>query len=81
MSEPTPSSPDRDSSPERSLRTGRPATEDDLVERLSSPIDQAREAIASYANVTLKMTYWQVGAIIDAEVLNEERAEYEFRFL
>lgn len=81
MSESTPSTADRDGSPERSTHAGTPAAGDDLVERLSSLIDQARDAIATYANATLTMTYWQVGAIIDAEVLNEERAEYGAQIL
>ncbi|WOP17470.1 YhcG family protein [Raineyella sp. LH-20] len=76
MRESTPSNPERDSSPSCRPPTGAPATGEDLVEQLSSLIDQAREAIASYANATLTMTYWRVGAIIDSEVLNEERAEY-----
>ncbi len=51
-------------------------TGQDLVERVSSLIDRARESIASYANATLTMTYWEIGSIIDSEVLGEERAEY-----
>jgi len=54
----------------------------DLVERLSSLIDRARESIASYANATLTVTYWEVGSIIDSEVLlGEERAEYGAQIL
>lgn len=53
-----------------------PASPDELVERVSALIDQARESIASYANAALTMTYWQVGALIDAEVLGEQRAAY-----
>lgn len=53
----------------------------DLVERLASLIDRARESVASYANAVLTMTYWEVGVIIDADVLNGERAEYGAQIL
>lgn len=76
MSESTESSSEHGDSPARRPSIGVPATGEHLVERVSSLIDQARESIASYANATLTMTYWRVGAIIDSEVLGEERAEY-----
>jgi len=76
MSEPPMPDPERGSSPARRRPAGLPSTGKDLVERLSSLIDQAREQVASYANATLTMTYWQVGAIIDSEVLGTGRAEY-----
>ena len=76
MSEPTPSSQDRGISPARQSPTAEPATSSDLVERVSTLIDQARDSIASYANATLTMTYWQVGVTIDSEVLGGERADY-----
>ena len=38
-------------------------------------------SIASYANATLTMTYWQIGSIIDSAVLREERAEYGAQIL
>lgn len=44
---------------------------DDLVERVTLLVREAREAVASYAYATLTMTYWQVGALIDAEVLGK----------
>lgn len=55
---------------------GVPSSEQDLVAQVSALIESARESIASYANATLTMTYWQIGSIIDSEVLREERAEY-----
>lgn len=76
MSEPTLPSADRGISPVRRASAGGPATPDELVERVSSLVREAREAIASYTNATLTMTYWQVGALIDSEVLGRERAEY-----
>ncbi|WP_408899815.1 YhcG family protein (plasmid) [Nocardioides sp. R1-1] len=76
MSEPTLPSADRGISPVRRASAGGAATPDELVERVSSLVREAREAIASYTNATLTMTYWQVGALIDSEVLGRERAEY-----
>ncbi|MFT3970176.1 MAG: hypothetical protein QM695_07840 [Micropruina sp.] len=52
-----------------------------LVGRVSSLIERARESIASYANATLTMTYWDIGSIIDAEVLGSARAEYGAQIL
>jgi len=76
MSEPTPPPQDRGISPARRSLHGEPATSEDLVERVSSLVDEARESIASYANATLTLAYWRVGALIDAEVLDQERADY-----
>lgn len=76
MSEPTPPSQERGISPVRRSPAGEAATPDDLVERVSSLVREARESIASYANATLTLTYWQVGALIDSEVLGGERADY-----
>ena len=76
MSEPTLPPQDRRISPARRSLHGVPASSEDLVERVSALINEARESIASYANATLTMTYWHVGAIIDAEVLGNERADY-----
>ncbi|MFT3861154.1 PDDEXK nuclease domain-containing protein [Micropruina sp.] len=58
-----------------------PSSEQDLVAQVSALIEGARESIASYANATLTMTYWQVGSIIDAEVLGAGRAEYGAQIL
>ena len=55
---------------------GLASLEQNLLARVSALIDSARDSIASYANATLTMTYWQIGSIIDSEVLREERAEY-----
>ena len=76
MSEPTPLPQDRSISSARRSLHGEPEVTLDLVERVSVLINEARESIASYANATLTMTYWQVGAIIEAEVLGNERADY-----
>ena len=76
MSDPTPPSQERAGSPVPRSSAGEAATPADLVERVASLVHEAREAIASYANATLTLTYWQVGALIDSEVLGNERADY-----
>jgi predicted nuclease of restriction endonuclease-like (RecB) superfamily len=81
MSDPTPSSQERAARPVRRPSAGEAATPDDLVERVSSLVREARESIASYANATLTLTYWQVGALIDSEVLGGERAGYGSQIL
>lgn len=81
MSDPTPSSQERAVRPVRRPSAGEAATPDDLVERVSSLVREARESIASYANATLTLTYWQVGSLIDSEVLGGERAGYGSQIL
>ena len=53
----------------------------DLVERVSSLVHEARESIATYTHATLTMTYWQIGALIDSEVLGSARADYGGRIV
>jgi hypothetical protein len=48
----------------------------DLFDRVSALVEQARESIAAHANATLTLTFWQVGRLIDTEVLASERADY-----
>jgi predicted nuclease of restriction endonuclease-like (RecB) superfamily len=81
MSDPSTPSQERGLRPVRRVASGEAAAPADLVERVSSLVLEAREAIASYANATLTMTYWQVGALIDAEVLGGERADYGSQIL
>ena len=81
MSDPSTPSQERGFSPVRRVASGEAAPPADLVERVSSLVREAREAIASYANATLTMTYWQVGALIDTEVLGGERADYGSQIL
>lgn len=83
MSEPTPPGKGHDLRPARrstpgevASSGGEPSVTAELIERVSSLVDEARESIASYANATLTQTYWRVGALIDAEVLDRERANY-----
>ncbi|MFT3889369.1 MAG: PDDEXK nuclease domain-containing protein [Arachnia sp.] len=65
----------------RRPRAGVPSSEQELVAQVSALIESARESIASYANATLTMTYWQIGSIIDSEVLGAGRAEYGAQIL
>jgi predicted nuclease of restriction endonuclease-like (RecB) superfamily len=81
MSDPSTPSQERGFSPVRRVASSEAAPPADLVERVSSLVREAREAIASYANATLTMTYWQVGALIDTEVLGGERADYGSQIL
>ncbi|MFT3970159.1 MAG: DUF1016 N-terminal domain-containing protein [Micropruina sp.] len=60
---------------------GVPSSEQHLVAQVSALIESARESIASYANVTLTMTSWEIGSIIDSEVLGAGRAEYGVQIL
>ncbi len=49
---------------------------EELLSDLRKMIDRAREAVASTVNSTLAMLYWHVGARVQSEVLQHERAEY-----
>lgn len=49
---------------------------DGLVDRVAAVVEQARESIAAHANSTLTVAFWQVGHLIDTEVLERERADY-----
>lgn len=49
---------------------------DDLLERVSSLIEQTRSSVASRANAALTMMNWQIGHLIDTEVLGGQRAGY-----
>ncbi|WP_282858723.1 PDDEXK nuclease domain-containing protein, partial [Pseudoclavibacter helvolus] len=49
---------------------------DDLLERVSSLIEQTRASLASRANAALTMMNWQIGHLIDTEVLGGQRTGY-----
>ena len=74
MSKATPARQERDTSPVRAPAGSPAATSDDLVERVSSLVHEAREAVASYANATLTMTYWLVGRAMSIHSLHDGRA-------
>lgn len=48
----------------------------DLFDRVAALIEQTRTSVASQANAALTMMNWQIGHLIDAEVLGEQRAGY-----
>jgi predicted nuclease of restriction endonuclease-like (RecB) superfamily len=52
------------------------ADEGSLLERVSALIEQARQAVATYTNVALTLTFWRIGHLIDVEVLGQQRADY-----
>lgn len=80
MSEPIEPSRPRGDELARCLASGS-SSEQDLVVRVSALIDSARASVASYVNATLTVTYWQIGLVIDSEVLREGRAEYGAQIL
>jgi predicted nuclease of restriction endonuclease-like (RecB) superfamily len=47
-----------------------------LFNELSQLIEQSQRAVASHANSTLTMLFWQVGKRINEEILQNKRAEY-----
>ncbi|MFD6894112.1 YhcG family protein [Rhodococcus sp. NPDC060086] len=55
---------------ERTGKTG------DLFGQVSALIEQTRAAVATQANAALTLMNWQIGHLIDTEVLAEQRAEY-----
>lgn len=48
----------------------------DLFGQVSALIEQTRAAVATQANAALTLMNWQIGHLIDTEVLAEQRAEY-----
>lgn len=52
------------------------AAADGLFQQISELIEQTRTTVAVQANAALTMMNWQIGHIVDAEVLQQQRAEY-----
>ncbi|MGB4777761.1 PDDEXK nuclease domain-containing protein [Microbacterium sp.] len=48
-----------------------------LVERVSLLIEQTRATVATQANAALTLMNWHIGRMIDVEVLNGGRADYD----
>ncbi len=61
---------------ERDLSPALAVPDGPLVDRISALIEQARALVARQTNVALTMLYWEIGRLIDLEVLKQERAEY-----
>ncbi|HMR49571.1 MAG TPA: DUF1016 N-terminal domain-containing protein [Arachnia sp.] len=53
-----------------------PTPSGSLFERIAALVEQTRTSVATYANSALTMMYWQIGHLIDADVLQHERAAY-----
>ena len=51
-------------------------TVSNLFKDISQLIDSARVRVAHYANSSLVLLYWQIGSIVQSEILKEDRAEY-----
>jgi hypothetical protein len=50
---------------------------DSLFTRAADLIERARSTIAVQANATLTLLYWELGRLINVDVLRRERADYE----
>ena len=48
----------------------------DLVNNIIQHIEQAKSRVASYTNSILVTLYWQIGFLINQDILNNKRAEY-----
>ena len=48
----------------------------ELFGEVKTLIEQSRQAVAVAVNSTMTMLYWEVGRRVNAEVLNDQRAEY-----
>lgn len=48
----------------------------DLFEQVSVLIEQTRAVVAAQANAALTLMNWQIGYLIDVEVLQQQRADY-----
>jgi predicted nuclease of restriction endonuclease-like (RecB) superfamily len=48
----------------------------ELFSEVKALIEQSRQTVAVAVNSTMTMLYWEVGRRINAEVLNDQRAEY-----
>ncbi|MDR1151809.1 MAG: DUF1016 N-terminal domain-containing protein [Bifidobacteriaceae bacterium] len=43
---------------------------------VSELIEEARQAVATYMNAALSLTFWRIGRLIDREVLSQRRANH-----
>lgn len=71
MTEPTPSTGDRDMSLTYPVPSDGP-----LGDRIAALIEQTRLAVAIRVNAGLTLMNWRIGRMIDVEVLREGRAGY-----
>jgi len=48
-----------------------------LLDRVALLVDRTRGFVAAQTNAALTLMHWQIGRMIDVEVLKEQRAEYD----
>jgi predicted nuclease of restriction endonuclease-like (RecB) superfamily len=51
-------------------------SERSLLDKISQLIEQNKRIVASHANSTLILMFWQIGRLVNAAVLQNKRAEY-----
>lgn len=51
-------------------------TENDLFGKIAGLIEQSKKQIASQANSTLTLLYWNIGKLINENILGNKRADY-----
>ena len=51
-------------------------TEDKLLNDLSQLIEQSQRQVVAQANSTLTLLFWQIGNVINQNILQNKRAEY-----
>ena len=51
-------------------------TEDKLLNDLSQLIEQSQRQVVAQANSTLTLLFWQIGNLINQNILQNKRAEY-----
>lgn len=49
---------------------------DSLFVRVAALVDQTRALVATQANAALTLLYWEIGHLVDVDVLQRERADY-----
>lgn len=47
-----------------------------LFDRVAALVEETRTSVAVHANAALTLMYWQIGHLIDADVLQHDRASY-----
>ncbi len=55
---------------------GDTASPEPLFVRVSALIEQTRTTVATQANTALTMMYWEIGRLLDTEILQHQRASY-----
>ena len=56
-------------------------SESSLFDKISQLIEQNKRIVASHANSTLTLMFWQIGRLVNGAILQNERAEYGKRIV